>query len=337
MPEPRAEPRVVSLIASATEIVAALGFGRNLVGRSHECDFPPEMLALPACSEPKIDVHGTSREIDERVKSLAGAAVSVYRVFPDVLKRLNPTHIITQTQCEVCAVSLKDVEQAMAEMIGAERPPQIVALAPMALADVWADIRAVGQSLGASDRAETLIQSLQKELDGIRARAEASGGCQPAGSLASSRSRPSIACLEWIDPLMSCGNWVPQLVEIAGGTNLLGEAGKHSPWLEWDKLAACDADVIAIMPCGFDIARTQAELPPLVKDSRWPKLRAAREGRVYLTDGNQFFNRPGPRLVESARILAEILHPDLFGNSLEGTGWVHFDSRRASAHRVRAN
>jgi iron complex transport system substrate-binding protein len=325
MPEPRAEPRIVSLIASATEIVAALGFGRNLVGRSHECDFPPEVLALPACSEPKIDVHGTSREIDERVKSLAGAAVSVYRVFPEVLKRLNPTHIITQTQCEVCAVSLKDVEQAMAELIGTERPPQIVALAPMELADVWTDIRAVGQSLGAPDRAKALVGTLQKELDAIRARAASAG------------SRPSIACLEWIDPLMSCGNWVPELAEIAGGRNLLGEAGKHSPWLEWDKLAACDADVIAIMPCGFDIARTRLELPPLVKDPRWQDLRAVREGHVYLTDGNQFFNRPGPRVVESARILAEILHPDLFGNSLEGTGWVHLDSRTARAHTVRAN
>jgi len=310
----------VSLIASATEIVAALGFGRNLVGRSHECDFPPEVLALPACSEPKIDVHGTSREIDERVKSLAGAAVSVYRVFPDVLKRLNPTHIITQTQCEVCAVSLKDVEQAMAEMIGVERPPQIVALAPMALADVWVGIRAVARSLGAPERAESLVASLQNELDEIRARA------------VSASTRPSIACLEWIDPLMSCGNWVPELVEIAGGRNLLGKAGKHSPWLDWEKLAACDADVIAIMPCGFDLPRTRLELPPLIDDPRWQKLRAVREGRVYLTDGNQFFNRPGPRLVESARILAEILHPDLFGSSLKGTGWVHLDSRLARAH-----
>jgi iron complex transport system substrate-binding protein len=315
MPEPRPKPRIVSLIASATEIVAALGFGRNLIGRSHECDFPAEVLALPACSEPKIDVHGTSREIDERVKSLAGAAVSVYRVFPDVLKRLAPTHIITQTQCEVCAVSLKDVEQAMADMIGVERPPQIVALAPMALADVWADIRAVGQSLGSPDRAEALVGTLQQELDAIRAQAA------PAGS------QPSIACLEWIDPLMSCGNWVPELVDFAGGRNLLGEAGKHSPWLDWEKLAACDADVIAIMPCGFDIPRTRLELPPLTDDPRWQKLRAVREGRVYLTDGNQFFNRPGPRLVESARILAEILHPDLFGNSLEGSGWVHLASQ----------
>ncbi|HEV3299932.1 MAG TPA: cobalamin-binding protein [Planctomycetaceae bacterium] len=322
MPEPRTEPRIVSLIASATEIVAALGFGRNLVGRSHECDFPPDVLALPACSEPKIDVHGTSRQIAERVKSLAASAVSVYRVFPDVLKRLNPTHIITQTQCEVCAVSLKDVEQAMAEMIGVEHPPQIVALAPMALADVWADIRDVGQSLGVPDRAEALVGTLQQELDAIRARAASAG------------SRPSIACLEWIDPLMSCGNWVPELVEIAGGRNLLGEAGKHSPWLEWNELIACDADVVAVMPCGFDIPRTRLELSPLVNDPRWRTLRAVREGRVYLTDGNQFFNRPGPRLVESARILAEILHPDLFGDSLEGTGWVHLDSRFAGSAAI---
>jgi iron complex transport system substrate-binding protein len=318
------EPRIVSLIASATEIVAGLGFGSNLVGRSHECDFPSDVLALPACSEPKIDIHGSSREIDERVKSLAGAAVSVYRVFPHLLRQLRPTHIITQTQCEVCAVSLKDVEQAMAEMIGVERPPQIVSLAPMGLADVWTDIRSVGRSLNACDRAESLVARLRQELDTIGRQAAASQSC------------PSIACLEWIDPLMSAGNWVPELVEIAGGRNLLGTAGKHSPWLDWDELTACDADVIAIMPCGFDMARTRQELPPLIDDPRWSKLRAVREGRVYLTDGNQFFNRPGPRLVESARILAEILHPDLFGNSLEGTGWVQIDGQRARFQPIAA-
>jgi iron complex transport system substrate-binding protein len=323
------EARIVSLIASATEIVAALGFRPSLVGRSHECDYPADVLALPACSEPKIDIRGTSREIDERVKSLAGEAVSVYRVFPDLLRKLRPTHIVTQTQCEVCAVSLKDVEAAMAEMIGVDHPPQIVALSPMALADVWTDIRAVARSLDAPDRGETLISSLQNKLEAIRTKA--SGGRQPVGSLAAASTHPSIACLEWIDPLMSCGNWVPELVEIAGGRNLLGEAGKHSPWLDWDTLLACDADVIAIMPCGFDIPRTRSELPPLTDDPRWHQLRAVREGHVYLTDGNQFFNRPGPRLVESARILAEILHPDLFDNSLEGTGWVPFDAALQTA------
>jgi len=305
-----AEPRIISLIASATEIVAGLGLGRSLVGRSHECDFPPEVLALPACSEPKIDVHGTSREIDERVKSLAGDAISVYRVFPDLLRRLEPTHIITQTQCEVCAVSLKDVEEALAQIVG--RPPKIVALAPMCLADVWNDIQSVGRSLGAAERADDFVRRLRGEVDAITVR------------VAQSNGRPSIACLEWIDPLMSAGNWVPELVEIAGGRNLLGTPGQHSPWLKWDELVACDADVIAVMPCGFDMARTRQEMPALTRDPRWGRLRAVREGRVFLTDGNQFFNRPGPRLVESARILAEILHPDLSGTSLEGTGWVRW-------------
>jgi len=310
-----AEPRIVSLIASATEIVAALGCGCFLVGRSHECDHPPEVLALPACSEPKIDVHGTSREIDDRVKSLAGEAISVYRVFPDVLRQLEPTHIITQTQCEVCAVSLKDVEAAMAQLIG--QHPQILALAPMCLDDVWKDIRIVGQSLGIADGANELIGRLSAELDAISAQATAAA------------RRPSIACLEWIDPLMSAGNWVPELVEIAGGKNLLGTAGRHSPWLTWDELAACDADVIAVMPCGFDMARTRHETTTLTQDPRWSTLRAVREGRVFLTDGNQFFNRPGPRLVESARILAEILHPQLFAPSQQGSGWEPFDNRRA--------
>jgi iron complex transport system substrate-binding protein len=312
-----AEPRIVSLIASATEIVAALGCGSFLVGRSHECDYPPDVLTLPPCSEPKIDVHGTSREIDERVKSLAGDAISIYRVFPEVLRRLEPTHIITQTQCEVCAVSLKDVEAALAQIIG--QRPQIVALSPMCLEDVWTDVRLVGRSLGLDDRAEAVARQLRSELQRLSAR------------VPQSSRRPSIACLEWVDPLMSAGNWVPELVEIAGGKNLLGLPGRHSPWLSWEELTACDPDVIAVMPCGFDIARTRSEMPALTQDPRWQALRAVREGRVFLTDGNQFFNRPGPRLVESARILAEILHPEHFTNSMQGAGWVTFESPRLQA------
>jgi iron complex transport system substrate-binding protein len=306
------ELRIVSLIASATEIVAALGFAKSLVGRSHECDFPKEVLALPPCSEPKIDVHGTSREIDERVKLLAGEAISVYRVFPEKLRRLAPTHIITQTQCEVCAVSLKDVEAAIAQIVGFR--PAVVALAPMCLDDVWSDIRIVGRALGAESRADGLVRELQARLDAI---------CQRASDVP---ERPTIGCIEWIDPLMAAGNWVPELVELAGGQNVLGTAGQHSPWLDWDALAARDPDVIAVMPCGFDIARTRHEMETLVGDPRWAGLRGVRADRVFLTDGNQFFNRPGPRLVESAQILAEILHPEIFGNSLEGTGWVRFEA-----------
>jgi iron complex transport system substrate-binding protein len=300
--------RIVTLIASATEIVAALGFEDQLVGRSHECDFPPSVLRLPACSEPKIDVHGSSREIDDRVKAVLKDGLSVYRVHADVLDRLRPTVIVTQTQCEVCAVSLKDVEAAVCELVGSR--PAIVSLEPMSLADVWEDIHRVGEAIGAKPQSVRLTEELRERLRGIEKRSK------------SLKAKPSIACIEWIDPLMAAGNWVPELVDIAGGVNLFGESATHSPWMTFDELLARDPDVIAIMPCGFDIARTRSELPALSGRSEWRSLSAVRNRRVFLTDGNQYFNRPGPRLVESAEILAEILHPAAFAFGHDGTGWV---------------
>ena len=292
------EHRIISLIASATEIVAALGLEDQLVGRSHECDYPPSVTRLPKCSEAKIDAHVTSREIDDRIKAILRDAVSVYRVFPEELERLAPTVIITQTQCEVCAVSLKDVEAAVCELVSSR--PKIVSLEPMGLGDLWRNIRTVAKALDVPERAESLIADLQSRLSDLKAR------------VAELAERPRIACLEWIDPLMAAGNWVPELVEIAGGENLFGEAGRHSPWMSWEELVADDPDVIAIMPCGFDIQRTLAELAPLTSRPEWPALRAVRTARVYATDGSQYFNRPGPRLVDSAEILAELLHPGAF-------------------------
>lgn len=309
---PRSEHRIVTLIASATEIVAALECEDRLVGRSHECDFPPSVLSLPACSEPKIDVHGSSREIDDRVKAVLKDGLSVYRVHADVLDRLRPTVIVTQTQCEVCAVSLKDVEAAVCELVGSR--PAIVSLEPMALADVWEDIRRVGEAIGAKPQALQLTEELRERLRLIEE------------SSRSLESKPTIACIEWIDPLMAAGNWVPELVAIAGGVNLFGVAGAHSPWMTFDELLARDPDVIAIMPCGFDIDRTRTEMPVLIGRPEWRSLSAVRNGRVFLTDGNQYFNRPGPRLVESAEILAEILHPQAFAFGHEGSGWVRFET-----------
>jgi iron complex transport system substrate-binding protein len=299
--------RIVTLIASATEIVCALGFEDQLVGRSHECDYPPSVARLPMCSKPRIDVAGNSRQIDERVKDALREALSIYKVDADRLRQLQPTVVITQTQCEVCAVSLKDVEQALCESI--ESRPQIVALEPMRLADLWTDIRLVADALDAVDRAESLITHLQSRLNEIS---------QQTARIA---ERPTIACIEWIDPLMAAGNWVPELVELAGGINLFGEAGKHSPWMTWEDVVRRDPDVIAVMPCGFDVARTRAEMSPLVERAGWSQLQAVRNSRVVLTDGNQYFNRPGPRLVQSVEILAEILHPRRFDFGHRGTGW----------------
>ena len=300
-------PRIVSLIASSTEIVCALGFGDQLVGRSHECDFPPWVQRLPVCTGPKFATDGTSYEIDQRVKAILAEGLSVYRVDAERLRALAPDVIVTQSQCEVCAVSLRDVEQAVCEWI--ESRPRIVSLEPYALADVWRDIATVATALGAAQRGVELVTRLRGRIEKI---------VEPARGL---RERPSVAVVEWIDPLMAAGNWMPELVEMAGGVNLFGEAGKHSPWMTIEDLADRDPDWILVIPCGFDLERTRADMPALAARPEWMRLRAVRERRVVLGDGNQYFNRPGPRLVESLEILAEILHPEAFQFGHRGSGW----------------
>src|SRR5262245_6214906 len=307
MPIMKCMPRVVSLIASATEIVCALGLEHLLAGRSHECDFPESVKRLPVCTEPRFDVHGTSREIDERVKATLQSEISVYRVFDNVLRDLRPDIILTQSQCAVCAVSDEDVTRALGDWPGPR--PRVLSLEPHALGDIWVDIGWVADALGAGEQGAALLRSLQQRVAEIAERALAQS------------VRPTIACLEWLDPLMAGGNWVPELVELAGGINLFGAAGKHSPWMSWDDLLERDPDVIIALPCGFDLARTKAEMIHVASHPQWRDLRAGRRGNVFATDGNQFFNRPGPRLVESLEILAEILHPECFQFGHRGTGW----------------
>src|SRR4051812_42008737 len=239
--------RIVSLIASATEIVAALGLEDRLVGRSHECDYPESVKRLPVCTSPKFAVTGSSADIDRRVKETLQSGSSVYAVDARLLDGLRPDVIVTQAQCEVCAVSLRDVEVAVAGMTSR---PKIVSLNPNSLADAWEDIRAVAAACGVPDRGERLVADCRGRM---RAVAERVRG----------RPRPTVACIEWVEPLMAAGNWVPELVELAGGVNLFGEAGKHSPWMTWEDLVQRDPDVLVVMPCGFDLPRTKEELPAL--------------------------------------------------------------------------
>lgn len=306
-------PRIATMIASATEIVCALGLESDLVARSHECDWPPSVKKLPVCTAPRFDVHGSSGEIDQRVKSLLSEMSSIYRVDGDLLGKVRPEVIITQSQCEVCAVSDKDVREAL-------RPsprwgeggqlPRIVSMSPNNLAEVWHSIRNVADALGVSTKGEMLVQQLKDRIQGIIGRVP--------------KARPTVACLEWLDPLMAAGNWVPELVELAGGRNLFGEAGKHSPWMSWEQARASDPDIVIAMPCGFDLLKTSAEMRTLHGLPGWTQLKAVRNQRVYATDGNQFFNRPGPRLVESLEILAEILHPGRFCFEHEAKGWQSY-------------
>jgi iron complex transport system substrate-binding protein len=226
----------------------------------------------------------------------------------DLLEGLRPTHIITQSQCEVCAVSLKDVEQAVCQFTGSQ--PIVVSLEPNALADVWSDIRRVAAALNTHNRGEQLVAESRRRMDEIAAISR------------TAESRSTVACVEWIEPLMAAGNWMPELVEMAGGVNIFGEAGKHSPWMKWEEMVAADPDAIFISPCGFDIARTMQETHLLTGKPEWRDLKAVKENHVFVGDGNQYFNRPGPRLVESLEILAEILHPELFHFGHEDKGWV---------------
>ncbi|HKA06640.1 MAG TPA: cobalamin-binding protein [Gemmataceae bacterium] len=288
--------RIISLLASATEIVAALGLEDHLVGRSHECDFPPSVLRLPVCTSPKFDVAGSSADIDRRVKESLQADTSVYSVDGRLLDELRPDVIVTQAQCKVCAVSLRDVESVVA---GMRSRPKIVSLNPNSLADIWDDMCAVAAGCAVPNRGEKLVTGLQRRMADVAERAKR-------------LPRPTVACIEWIDPLMAAGNWVPELVELGGGVNLFGEAGKHSPWMTWGDLVRRDPDVIVVMPCGFDLALTKTELPSLARRPEWESLKAVRMGRVWAADGNAYFNRPGPRLVEALEMLAEVLHSDAF-------------------------
>ena len=300
--------RVVSLIASATEITCALGFEDALVGRSHECDFPPGVRDLPQLSRPAFATGGRSGAIDLAVKDRLRRALSIYEVDAERLAALAPDVILTQTQCEVCAVTPGDVERAACGLAG--RNVRVVALEPNRLGDVWQDVRTVAAALGASEAGEQLVNRLRRRVLEIGTRA------------ASQRARPSVAVIEWIEPLMAAGNWMPELVELAGGENLVGESGRHSPTLTLEMLERLDPDVLVVSPCGFDLERTRRELPALQAAPAWRELRAVRERRVFLVDGNAYFHRPGPRLVESLEILAEILHPGMFHFGHEGTGWA---------------
>lgn len=297
--------RIVTLIPSATEIVAALGFRDQIVGRSHACDFPPRIDALPALTAPKAAGDGTA--VDARVRRLIGQGLAVYSVDAPLLRKLAPDLIVTQDRSEIEAASLAEVEAATRDWT--DRPVQIVAIDPMSLDEVWRDIVKVAAALGVEERAKSLLHSLQARMRMTSDRA------------ATVKRRPRVAFIDWIEPLMAGGRWMPTLIEMAGGESLFGAAGAPSPWIEWEAIKAADPDAIVVAPIGFDLARSRAGYSVLAKVSGWAELAAVKGKRVYLADGNQYFNRAGPRLVESLETLAEILHPDRFSFGMKGRAW----------------
>ncbi|RYY34645.1 MAG: cobalamin-binding protein [Sphingobacteriaceae bacterium] len=302
--------KIVSLLPSATEIVCALGMQDNLAGRSHECDYPEEVKQLPVCTEAHIPDGLSSAEIDTKVKEILADALSVYSVKREVIKELQPDVVITQAQCEVCAVALPEVEQALTNYL--DKPAQIVSLRPNSLNDILNDIKTVASALNVAPQGEQLIEYLEERLDIIKHK------------LKFLETKPTVACIEWLDPLMISGNWVPELVSLAGGTPVLAEAGKHSPYVNWDDVVAANPDIIVVMPCGFAIERTIREMDLLLQQPGFADLKAIKNNRLYIADGNQYFNRPGPRIMDSVEILAEIINPKQFIFGYEGNGWVKF-------------
>jgi len=313
--------RLVSLLASATEMIATLGCLDQLVGRSHECDYPPEVLSLPVVSSVQIDINADSAQIDAQIKQLAQStstpagtalkALSIYAIDITQLQALRPDIIFTQTQCEVCAVSERDVMQAVQQLTGLQ--PLVVSLAPHRLSDVWEDVLRVGQALNRDEQAQALVQGYQLQLERLRAATLHLG------------IKPRVTVLEWLDPLMAAGNWTPELVAYAGGENVFGEIGQHSPWLSWEELLAADPDVLVLSPCGFTLERTLQDVPLLKGHPFWQSLRAVKDGRVYAIDGNAYINRSGPRLVESAEILGRILWGSLPGIHVDEQAWMRIE------------
>ncbi len=286
--------RIISLLPSSTETLCALGLRDRLVGVSHECDFPADVLGLPVLTAPKLNPHGSSATIDARVRAVVQEGLSVYRINTEVLRQLQPDLIVTQDQCEVCAVSLPEVEEAVRCFL--TPGVHVVSLKPQRLSDIWEDIRQVGQATGQDAAAEEVVKGLTRRVWKLEQKTRHT-------------QRPRVACIEWLDPLMAGGNWVPELVEIAGGEYTFAAAGAHSPKITWQTLVEYQPEVIVVMPCGFKIPQTQADLSVLTAHPQWQELPAVQANRVYVVDGNAYFNRPGPRIVESVEILAEILHP----------------------------
>jgi len=310
---PNRDLRVVSLLPSATEIVCLVGGEPNLVGISHECDWPATIVDRPILTSSKVTFSLSSLAIDQDVRKLLTHALAVYDIDADQLAALKPDFIVTQDLCDVCAVSFEDVERACNELLPSAK---IINLHPTRWDEVLSDIQNVADGLGVSERGVAEVGALVARRDAIATRAERLG------------HRPKVLTIEWLDPVMVGGTWMPELVHAAGGEALVTESGQHAPTLGVDELKVLDPkpDVVLIKPCGFKLSRTREErgvIEAMLNGMDWPAIAS---GSVWVADGNAFFNRPGPRLVESIEILAACTHPTEFADfaELHRDDFIHF-------------
>jgi iron complex transport system substrate-binding protein len=296
--------RICSLLPSATEILYAIGLGDCVFGVTHECDFPADAATKPALIRPRVDPHASPAEIDRRVSEIIARGESIYAVDAELLSSLSPDLILTQDLCHVCAASPDDLATALTRF---PRQPQVLSLTPRSLAEVWDDIRRVGDATGRRSEAEALAGALEQRVAAIETTSARAG------------SRPRVLCLEWLDPYFVGGHWIPEMVRKAGGEDVLGRLRQPSYKVTGDEILDSRADVIVIMPCGYDTARVATEFRPEQLPRGADALPAVKERRVFAVDANSYFSRPGPRLADGVAVLAHLLHPELFAAEIPGS------------------
>ena len=306
------DKRIVSLLPSCTEIICKLGFRGNLVGISHECDYPNSISGLPVLTKARLSQEGTSIEINQSVTVLLQRGLSVYDVDASLLKSLSPDIIVTQAQCEACAVSLDQVQDIVSNWT--LNQTEIISLEPNTLNEVWLDFAIIAKTLDSSESYSILKSEINERFKLLK------------DKLHGTKQKPTVLCIEWIEPIMVAANWVPELVGFAGGENVMSVSGTDSKFCSWDDIKKTNPDIIIMMPCGFGIKRTLEDLHFLQNIKGWEELKAVKENKVFVVDGNKYFNRPGPRLVDSAEILAEIIHPGIFERKYLEHAWITIDS-----------
>ena len=290
--------RIVSLLPATTEWAYAFGAGEDLVGRSHECDAPPAALALPVVTRTSVPTSADASTIQARVQQSLAEGLSLFDVDFDLLRSLRPDLVLTQAQCEVCAVSASELEGQLAGWTGGR--PELFSFSPRTFKQILEAALRLGARIGRSEAAMQVVGEAEKRLRLFQERLEEH---RPAGE------RPTVACIEWLDPLMTAGHWMPDVVELAGGRAVLAEQGRPSDVVAWEALRTADPDVLAIMPCGFTIEQTAHDLHHLTEQPGWSQLSAVRSGNVVVFDGHTYFNRPGPRLYRAVELLGTTLHP----------------------------
>ena len=311
--------RIVSLLASGTEIVCGLGAGANLVGRSHECDNPEWVRELPVCTRPAFDVEVSSGEIDTEVRRRLKSGEPLYHVDTELIDRLEPDLLITQEHCEVCAVTPNDIARTGCTTLAS----QVIALSAGTVRGIYDGILAVGKAIERDAAAITLVEEMQSRIAAI-------------GNEVRHKSAPTVVMLEWTDPIFSMGNWGPELVEAANGKLSLGHVGQHSAAVPWEEVRSSDPDYLIVAPCGYNLEKSRREAAILEALPGWFEVRAVRNGKVVFADGNKFFNRSGTTIVETVEIIAEILHGRHKGKSWEGIAWRRYaPSLTSAANSVR--